>query len=67
MTLVRNERIKLAATYLNGAAMASLAIGGIGQVVAIGFASSVAGVAVWTLISLLLHLAAQVTLGSLRE
>lgn len=67
MFLVRNERIKLAATYLNGAAIASAAIGGISQFVATGVSSSFTGVALWIAISLSLHLTAQTVLGRLRE
>ena len=69
MFLIRNERTKLAATYLNGAAIASAAVGGISQVVTTGApnVASVAGVAIWVVISLALHLAAQAVLGRLRE
>lgn len=70
MFLVRNERVKLIATYLNGAAIACVAIGGISQAVngtPTLSVASIAGVTIWIVISLALHLAAQAVLGRLRE
>jgi hypothetical protein len=70
MFLVRNERVKLIATYLNGAAIAAIAVGGISQAVngagALSLAS-ITGIAIWIVISLALHLAAQAVFGRLRE
>ncbi|AMJ60863.1 hypothetical protein [Bosea sp. PAMC 26642] len=71
--LVRNERLKLAATYLNGIAIATLAVGGIGPFVA-GFVANAPGhfslssglVVVCTITSATLHLAAWRVLGGLR-
>lgn len=65
MNLVRNERAKLLATYLNGMAIAATAIGGFSQFVASG---AFGGALVpWIALSLVLHVAAQAILGRLRE
>jgi hypothetical protein len=70
VALIPNERTKLAATYLNGLAIASAAIGGISQAVAAGSGGSVTAYPAmlgWIALSLGLHLAAQAFLGRLRE
>ena len=70
VALVSNERTKLLATYINGLAVASAAIGGISQAVtaASGTASpQILGVIGWIVISLGLHVGAQVILGRLQE
>ena len=73
LDLVRNERLKIAASYLNGIAIALLAVGGIAPVIA-GATSNSTGVSVSVaLISLVcgftsaaLHLLAWRILGGLR-
>lgn len=65
MNLVRNERAKLLATYLNGMAIAAVAIGGFSQFVASGIIGGT--LVAWIALSLVLHLAAQAILGRLRE
>lgn len=67
MFLVKNERIKLAATYFSGLGIACAAIGGIGQVVNGGGAGVGWGTAAWLTLSLALHSVGQGLLGRLRE
>jgi hypothetical protein len=67
MSLVRNERIKLGATYFSGLGLACAAIGGIGQVVNGGTAGLGWGTVVWLILSFALHSVGQVLLGRLRE
>ena len=65
--LVRNERVKLLATYFSGLAIASAAIGGIGQVVDSGAFGVSWGTGAWIIVSLALHSVAQALLRRLRE
>ena len=71
MSLVHNERTKLSATYLNGVAIAVMAVGGLGPVVSVlnGGAAPVLGIAAVSVICLLgsiaLHFLARRLLGSL--
>ena len=70
--LVHNERVKLASAYLNGLAVALFAVGGIAPTVAlVTVARPVAAtpfiVAVCFVLSLLLHIAARLILGRLRD
>ena len=67
MNLVRNERLKLLATYLNGAAIAAIAIGGFSQVASVGSSADVRTITAWIAMSIALHVIAQLILGRLRE
>jgi hypothetical protein len=67
MFLVRNERVKLLAAYFSGLAIASAAIGGIGQVVNAGTSGVSWATGAWIIVSLALHSVGQVLLGRLRE
>ena len=67
MFLVRNERLKLAATYLNGLAIAAAAIGGIGQIVTVGSTGASWSTAAWIGISVALHGLGQLFIMRLRE
>lgn len=71
--LVRNERLKLSATYLNGIAIALIAVGGFAPSISVltgasaaqaGFAAAL--LAVCTSISVALHLSASRLLKGLR-
>jgi hypothetical protein len=64
MFLVRNESLKPVATYLNGLAVASAAIGGIGQIVANSASWHSAALIV---VRAVLHLAGQPFIRRLRE
>jgi hypothetical protein len=69
--LIRNERAKLTAMWVNGVAVASVAVGGISPSVAIfsGTASALTASALlvgWTLLAGILHLVARRLLGALR-
>ncbi|MFT0859330.1 amino acid transporter [Ancylobacter sp. G4_0304] len=71
MSLIHNERTKLSATYLNGVAIAVMAVGGLGPVVSVlnGGSASAASVAAVSVIclagSITLHFLARRLLGSL--
>ena len=75
--MIHNERVKLLANLLNAMAGSSFAIGVAAPVAAAFFYSAgpsglrlaavAVGAAVWLLITAVLHLAAQRTLGGLRE
>ena len=67
MFLVRNEGLKLVATYLNGLAVAAAAIGGIGQIVNAGVVGPSWNTAIWIAISLSLHATGQFFIRRLRE
>jgi len=71
--LVRNERLKLAATYLNGLAIALFAVGSVGPVISIATSagtnsSRAAGLIAFicAFVSAALHYAASRVLGGLR-
>lgn len=69
--LIRNERAKLTAMWVNGVAVASVAVGGISPSVAIfsGTASALTASALligWSLLAGILHLVARRLLGALR-
>lgn len=71
LKLIRNERAKLTATWVNGLAIASVAVGGIAPTVAIfsGTASPLTALgllSVWTILAGGLHLVARRLLGGLR-
>ncbi|MDQ0512711.1 amino acid transporter [Ancylobacter amanitiformis] len=71
MSLVHNERTKLSATYLNGVAIAVMAVGGLGPLISVlnGGSTPAAGIAIVSVIcfagSVTLHLLARRLLGSL--
>ncbi|WP_029349828.1 hypothetical protein [Bosea sp. 117] len=71
MSLIHNERTKLSATYLNGIAIAVMAVGGLGPVISVLNGGSVPalGVAAVSMIclagSISLHFLARRLLGSL--
>ena len=71
MSLVHNERTKLSATYLNGVAIAVMAVGGLGPIVSVlnGGPASAIGIASVSVIclvgSITLHFLARRLLGSL--
>jgi hypothetical protein len=67
MSLVRNERIKLLATYFNGLGVAAAAVGGIGQIVNVGRTGLGWSTMAWIVISLALHSVGQILLGRLRQ
>jgi hypothetical protein len=67
MFLVRNERIKLLATYFSGLGVAAAAVGGISQIVNAGATGIGWSTAAWMVISLALHSVGQFLLGRLRE
>ena len=67
MNLARNERFKLLAAYLNGTAIAAIAIGGFSQIAAVGSGTDLRTAVAWLGVSAALHVAAQVFLGKLRE
>jgi len=73
MSLINNERAKLSATYLNGIAIAIIAVGGLAPMIAtlngpsppsLSGTSAVGGICI--LISAILHFIARAILGSLR-
>jgi hypothetical protein len=71
VSLVHNERTKLSATYLNGVAIAVMAVGGVGPIVSVlnGGAAPALGIAAISVIcltgSIALHFLARRLLGSL--
>jgi hypothetical protein len=71
VSLVHNERTKLSATYLNGVAIAVMAVGGVGPIVSVlnGGAAPALGIAAISVIcltgSIALHCLARRLLGSL--
>jgi len=75
MSLVRNERLKLAATAMNGLAITTMATGFVAPLVAVSYGVSsasgtllLAGIsAVWFLAAISLPMAAQAVLGGLKE
>ncbi len=75
MSLVRNERLKLAATAMNGLAITTMASGFVAPLVAVSYGVSsasgtllLAGIsAVRFLAAISLHMAAQAVLGGLKE
>ncbi len=74
MSLINNERAKLSATYLNGLAIAVMAIGGFAPLVSFPFSgdgrtllTTVMVVAICMVISTALHLIARQVLAGLKE
>ena len=74
MSLVDNEKAKLSATYLNGLAIAVMAVGGFAPLVSFPFSGD--GRSLWTtvmvvviciVISIALHLIARRVLAGLKE
>lgn len=71
MSLIHNERTKLSATYLNGVAIAVMAVGGLGPLIAVlnGGTAPAVGLAIVSVIcfagSAALHFLARRLLGSL--
>lgn len=74
MSLIRNERLKLFATYLNGLAIAIFALGGLGPIFALLYAETPNPAATYTVLvaisclagSAALHYAASIVLKGLR-
>jgi hypothetical protein len=64
MSLVHNERFKLLASYMNGLAIASAAVGGIGQIVNDNLSWRSAA---WIAVSLVLHGVGQLFIRRLHE
>lgn len=77
MSLIHNERVKLLANVLNGAATSSFAVGVLAPIAAafysvagtprVSLVSIIAGAVIWLLLAIALHLAARRVLGGLRE
>jgi hypothetical protein len=72
VSLVRNERTKLTATWLNSIAAAAVAVGGISPTIAaasgvINFGLAAILVPAWIVVGLGLHLFVRAILGRLRD
>ncbi|MGH6858408.1 MAG: hypothetical protein ACRECP_12445 [Methylocella sp.] len=77
MSLVHNERTKLLANVLNGAATSSFAVGVLAPIAAafysgggttkVSLVTIIIGAVIWLLLAIALHLAARRVLGGLRE
>lgn len=71
MSPIRNEQLKLSATFLNGAGIAVFAVGGISPLVSVFYTGSSASTDLWLVVTVctlaagVLHFMARAILGGL--